>query len=569
MARPSIENLPVELFHRIFDSLDAQTILFSVQLVSRLFRSVVNSYDRYNLDFKIISKCNFHRLCRLIQPQHLISLTLYNNEPIPDQTSLFISNFQRQQLTKIRSINLFGIDEFQLNMILKSIDLKCLISFSLHIQKYESWPSKTTEQYLSSIMAQSTLRKVEFNLRTDRLSNIQWPSNCRIEYLIIDGDITMDNLFRIISSSPQLHSLIIKQKLLTMPDNLKKRSSFPQITSLILEKVVMTINQLELFLSLTPSLIYLKLIGNGFVFDGNRWEQFLQVNLPHLNKLEFFLSSWKLIDQTRDDLQLIIQLFQTPFWIEHKKWFVACEFHLKKPRQIQIYSIPICKTIFHDRLDSEICLLSTSNHLIAIEDINEIDLKFENPNDNNILKSIITPFPNVTKLRLDFYSNISIDSINYLRSIFNVSQLIEVQLEKYCFDGDNKDLLFDAIKLIEESPKLTSLGIHSRYLKSALYSFLNDLCSILPRQIKYLEIPIHKLEQVEIIFQRCPYLSIVKFETKGNDLSAKIAEWFEENTIDSMFRRYNECDYVWIGKKLNQINENPKRIKLMNNKLEC
>jgi hypothetical protein len=499
----------------------------------------------------------------------LVSFTLYNNEPIPDQTSLFISNFQRQQLTKIRSINLFGIDELQLNMILKSIDLKCLTSFSLHIQKYESWPSKTTEQYLSSIMAQSTLRKVELNLRTDRLSNIQWPSNCRIEYLIIDGDITMDNLFRIISCSPQLHSLIIKQKLLTMPDNLKKRSSFPQITSLILEKVVMTINQLELFLSLTPSLIYLKLIGNGFVFDGNRWEQFLQVNLPHLNKFEFFLSSWKLTNQTRDDLQLIIQLFQTPFWIEHKKWFVACEFHLKKPRQIQIYSIPICKTIFEYRLDSEKCLLSTSNHLIAIENINEIDLKFGNPDDNNILKRINTPFPNVTKLRLDFYSYISIDSINYIRSIFNVSQLIEVQLEKYCFDGDNKDLLFDAIKLIEESPKLTSLGIHSRYLKSALYSFLNDLCSILPRQIKYLEIPIHKLEQVEIIFQRCPYLSIVKFETKGNDLSAKIAEWFEENTIDSMFRRYNECDYVWIGKKLNQINENPKRIKLMNNKLEC
>jgi hypothetical protein len=76
--------------------------------------------------------------------------------------------------------------------------------------------------------------------------------------------------------------------------------------------------------------------------------------------------------------------------------------------------------------------------------------------------------------------------------------------------------------------------------------------------------PINQLEQVQIIFQRCPYLSIVKFATKGNDLSAKIDEWFEENTIDSMFGRHSGCDYVWIGKKLNQINENPKRIKLMN-----
>ncbi len=74
--RLSIENLPVELFHRIFDNLDAQTILFSLRPVCRLFRSIVNSYDRYNLNFKTISKCNFHRLCRLIHPQHLISLTL-------------------------------------------------------------------------------------------------------------------------------------------------------------------------------------------------------------------------------------------------------------------------------------------------------------------------------------------------------------------------------------------------------------------------------------------------------------------------------------------------------------
>jgi hypothetical protein len=459
---------------------------------------------------------------------------------------------------------LFGIDELQLNMILKRINLKCLTSFSLHIQKYEIILAKKTEQYLSSIMAQSTLRKVEFNLRTDRLANIQWPSNCRIEYLIIDGDITMDNLFRIISCSPQLHKLIIKQKLLNITDNHSEKSPFPQITSLTLEGLDMTIDQVEAFLLLTPSLIYLKLIGSYCVFDGKRWEEFIQVNLPHLYKFEFFISFWRLNDQTHDDLQLIIESFQTPFWIEHKKWFVACEFHLKKPRQIHIYSIPICKMIFEYRLDWEKCFLSASNDLSITKNINEIDLKFDNPDDNNILERINTPFSNVTKLRLDFQSNISINSINYIRSIFNVSQLIEVHLQYHSFYNDNKDLFFDVIKLIELSSKLTSFRIYNGYWIASIYPFLNDLCSILPRQIKYLQMPINQLEQVQIIFQRCPYLSIVKFATKGNDLSAKIDEWFEENTIDSMFGRHSGCDYVWIGKKLNQINENPKRIKLMN-----
>jgi hypothetical protein len=287
-----------------------------------------------------------------------------------------------------------------------------------------------------------------------------------------------------------------------------------------------------------------------------------------LNKFQFFISSRKLTDQTQNDLQLIIESFQSPFWIEYKKWFVACEFHLKKPRLVHIYSIPICKTIFHDQLDFEICFLSTSNHLLTIENINEIDLKLEEQINNNILKTINTPFPNVRKLRLDFCPNILKDSINYLRSIFNISRLIEVNFESHCFDYENKDLLFDVIKFIEPSSELTSLTIHSRYWKSSIYKFLNDFCLILPRQIKYLQIPINQLEQIQIIFERCHYLSIGKFETKGTKLSAEIAEWFEENTIGSIFRRQNGFNHIWIGKKINQINENPKRIKLMENSLK-
>ncbi len=53
--------------------------------------------------------------------------------------------------------------------------------------------------------------------------------------------------------------------------------------------------------------------GDGCVFNGKRWEEFVQVNLLHLNKFQFFISSWKLTDQTRDELQLTIESFQSPF----------------------------------------------------------------------------------------------------------------------------------------------------------------------------------------------------------------------------------------------------------------
>ena len=65
------------------------------------------------------------------------------------------------------------------------------------------------------------------------------------------------------------------------------------------------IDQLQSFLLLTPSLIYLKLIGEDCVFDGKRWEEFIQINLPHLDKFEFFITSQTLNNQTHEDLQLI------------------------------------------------------------------------------------------------------------------------------------------------------------------------------------------------------------------------------------------------------------------------
>ena len=113
----SIEKLPVELFHRIFDNLDVETILFSIRPVCRLFQSVVKTYDRFILHFKLISKSNFNILCRLINPKNVISLTLSNDEETSDQIDLFISLVHLRQVTRLRSLTLLNVDIFQLDFI--------------------------------------------------------------------------------------------------------------------------------------------------------------------------------------------------------------------------------------------------------------------------------------------------------------------------------------------------------------------------------------------------------------------------------------------------------------------
>lgn len=560
-CRVSIESLPVEIFYRIFDFLDSSTILLSFQLVCKFFRSIISGYNRYKFDCKILSKSDFHRLCQLIPPERLISLTLYHDEQIPNQISFFISNYRLlRQLTRLRSINLFGINECHFNFIFKRINSNHLISFRLHIQNYDEQLAKTTGDSLSSILAQSTLRRIELNIRNERLSKIQWSSNCRIECFIINNSITTKNLFRMIECFPRLHTLVLKEGMKFLYDD---RCSFPQITSLTLENSDTSIDDLELFLSLTPSLVYFKLVGQC-LFNGQRWEEFIQINLPHLNQFEFFVDSMQSYEQIRGNLETIIQSFQSPFWIEHKKWFVGCEYDGSPLRKLQIYSLPVCKTIFNEQSDSEICFLSTSKSWLNVENINEIHLQSIPLVKHDRLRRIDTPFPNINKLYFEIFTNTWIDSINALQSIFLISNLVEVHL-KCTFNEWNKDLLFATIKLIEQSSRLTCLTIRNRLYYFGVLSFIKDLCSILPCQIKYLEMPISQVEEVEMIFERCRYLSIIKFEmTYGTD-SMKIEKWFDKNTIDSIFERRYRLIHVWIGNRINQINENSKRIKFMEN----
>ncbi|CAF1178652.1 unnamed protein product [Adineta ricciae] len=160
-------------------------------------------------------------------------------------------------------------------------------------------------------------------------------------------------------------------------------------------------------------------------------------------------------------------------------------------------------------------------------------------------------------------SRLHASSMNFLTSMIDISRLVEVKLESFYFGKLNKHLLFEIVTIIGHSTNLSSLIIYNRYCKYELYPFLNDLCSILPRQIKYLRLPINRLNQIEMIMKRCPYLSVIQVAISRSRFSKEVVDWFSENTLDSICRKQNSCDFIWIGKKkTNDIRYNPKRIKL-------
>jgi hypothetical protein len=138
---------------------------------------------------------------------------------------------------------------------------------------------------------------------------------------------------------------------------------YEQLTSLILIDSRMSMVGLTSILSLTPSLIYLKIICLPDPFDtiadGFRWEQFIRTNLPLLHKFEFFFTNIYNVYYGRRNIQLLISRFQTPFWLEEKQWFVACDY-INYLNQVMLYTTPICNTDFTYECEANKISYSTS-----------------------------------------------------------------------------------------------------------------------------------------------------------------------------------------------------------------
>jgi hypothetical protein len=145
----SLQILPVEILHHILDKVDAYTILFSFRNTCRRFRAVVNSYDRYVLNFQSISKPDFDLVCHLIDPTRVTSLILSEDGETFNQIELFLSRFHLQQFNRLRSLSLFISEEEHLKPIVERFKIRSLESFSLKIERSDNRRKTTTAQQSS------------------------------------------------------------------------------------------------------------------------------------------------------------------------------------------------------------------------------------------------------------------------------------------------------------------------------------------------------------------------------------------------------------------------------------
>lgn len=349
----SFSSLPVELIHYLFQYFDISTIFFSIRYVCKRFHTIVDTYDRYKLDMRSISKSDFDRICSMLCPEKIVSIILANDMHTPYQIPTFLSRFSFDRFIHLRSLSLNKIEENNLFAILMHLSKCSLQSLTIDCSAWCVF-SYTIRVLLASTIAKSNLEKLDLNITYRYLDMISWPPlPITLKYLRLER-CTFQEYCMILRHNIHLRQFHLTDCLMYNSDDTMYRPTdliAPlQLTSLSFGPCFMRMKELLIFLSCTPRLQQLKLIvwtdSCDSVIDGKKWENFLSEKLPFLREFQcFFDDDLGHITNDTVNIQSYLQSFRTPFWIEDKHWYVTCDY-IKSSSIVRLYTLPICNTLF-------------------------------------------------------------------------------------------------------------------------------------------------------------------------------------------------------------------------------
>ena len=321
-----LDLFPVEILHILFTYLCTHEVLLSLTGISDYIDGILEDYSMWRFDFRSIRKDYFDSICRRIQPEKVISLTLSDENDTPGQSELFFSRFQIEQFTRLQSLTLVKIEVESIKNIFSNLSkLEQLRSLSFEsdsiISKYP--PScdgifqGRHRQWYSIVL--DSYRQILPNLTRLRLSHVYNLIDIpllQLRYLKLTR-CSHDELRQVIQSAPHLQSLSVGLEL-DQP-NLKITIASSQLTRLRLtiqsEYLHVSMKQMEQFLPNLPHLKHLELIlrGTTDLIDGYRW-QTLTCSLTTFNFKFEVESNLPSIDS-----------FRTSFWSIEKCWYVDCQ----------------------------------------------------------------------------------------------------------------------------------------------------------------------------------------------------------------------------------------------------
>ncbi|CAF2742985.1 unnamed protein product [Rotaria sp. Silwood2] len=574
MSIPSLDTLPVELIYYLLEYLDISTLLFSFRYVCKRFQTIVNSYDQYKLDMRLISKIDFDHICHVISPKKILSIILTNDIDTPYQIRTFLSKFSFEQFSQIQSLDLIKIEENNLFSIVNHISQCSLKSLSIDCKSWDKI-SYTTRVLLSSLIAKFKLEKLNLNISYKGLDVFSWsPLPTTLKYLRLES-CTFQEYCIILRHAINLHKFILTEcHMYDSNGTMYKPSDViyqSKLKSLSFGACYIRMKELSILISCTPTLNHMKLILwtdlSDPILNGKQWEDFILKKLPLLNEFEFFFNILNYINRhSLVNIHLYIQPFQTPFWLEKKHWYVACDY-IKTLYIIRLYSLPICNSLLTYYTNSKkiscSTLSTTNNHVQLTDQVHELKFNLNETmevNDNiqtNQLKDPI--FQKITHLSLNVDGKHPYISLQSLQTIIDLSSLVCLSMQILVHNLAQRSSLIDYISsILKKTSNIHSLKIIYNHTGEPFIN-IEKLSSIIPRSIKHLQISITNLDEMKNILEQLNQLSSVTFYSLNMSYYYEdIMKWIKVKQKNSIYRRGLRCIHIWLEISMNNNNNNGK-----------
>ncbi|CAF0880164.1 unnamed protein product [Adineta ricciae] len=533
----TLDNLPVELIYYIFDQLDTFTIVTSMLNVCRRLNSIINTYDHYHLDLQSISMKYLFRICSVIRPEQVTSLTLSDGNENVGLVAVFLKKFQWQSFKQLRSLKLVNIDQNeQIAQILLSMTNGLT---RLSVENPNEYYSETVMDILMAILSKESLSKVSLDLARNRILNpsIVWPTECFLREIKLTG-LCHISLFRNILCYSvnlkkfQAFDIDLDDEWIDQTDDdddeddeVAARQMLPlsnssNLLSLSLVYARNEIEKLEWLLPQFSQLISFKYLNvydlhiesiyesDYSLLNGARWEKML------VNCQDFQFISTVHFDHSAGNVHRYITTFQTQFW-QDKNWNIAFEQYNKT---LLVYSVPYPHSSYY--YDRPVFVSIPHNPFLSSQSMRNVTkLQINLTAVNDLGKQIIgaARFPHVTQLVLDGqWRNASLSSS--IRSLVDPSRIQKfIRFERvptaifqtFVFDLSSVQTLTLTASVLDSLNAAVfqySQCLHSLYivqLHEIYPHFVNvePFCTMFP-QVQHLDIPVDSFDSCQYIIDR-------------------------------------------------------------------
>ncbi|CAF1003722.1 unnamed protein product [Didymodactylos carnosus] len=325
----------------------------------------------------------------------------------------------------------------------------------------------------------NTLKKVYISLSEGMTLNSPIKQNYILNDLRISVQ-TLDDLYRIFEILPNITRLRVNVATHNASQLIPLQAHYPKCLNAFhietYDTQVMLFDDMQCLLRNLPTITHFSLeihTCDKYYLDGNSWESMLSTCLPQISQFYMMI---RYHDNNFIDVNAVLEKFSTEFWLNEKKWFVACYMsntivYLDTVPHVLLNKCDVLETTIH------MSNLKSTGGCVQSKYVQEISIDGHHEHFSMTeWFQIINQFPFIRKLDLS-----SINTFGFASLSVKFSHLVSLHHLGIYRSYQNRTNINFFTHMIKMMPKLKRLSIYYTeliYLTKQLNDAENLCCGI-------------------------------------------------------------------------------------------